>query len=159
MAAKLTPKQEAFAYAVGHENKNYTQAYRECYNVGENTLARTVWTKASEVANNGKVSARIDEIKKERYKEMQRSFSWTLEEEVDVLRELVKKNRNDLLRAEKNGEVAKVATIQGILGATQHLKEIRREIYPAEEKNDDSGKQPIIQIIKREGKKYEPDSL
>ena len=61
MADKLTPKQEAFALAYV-ETSNASEAYRQCYDVGENTKPETVWRKACEVLANGKVAARVAEL-------------------------------------------------------------------------------------------------
>ena len=57
----LTPKQEAFAKAY-IETGNASQAYRDCYNVGEKTKPETVWRKAQELRDNGKVTARLKEL-------------------------------------------------------------------------------------------------
>lgn len=136
MADKLTPKQEAFAFAVGYENKNYSQAYREHYNVKEGTKDSTVWRKASELANHGKVSARIDELKEAKRKEIQRTLSWTLKESEDELRVIIKKNKNDLVRAERDGKAAKHANNSALLGAIQQLTELVKLTLPNEvEKN------------------------
>lgn len=61
MADKLTPKQEAFALKYV-ECGNQSEAYRTCYDVGENTKPQTVWVKACELMANGKVSARVFEL-------------------------------------------------------------------------------------------------
>tara|TARA_R110000744_G_scaffold371480_2_gene482503 strand:- start:1085 stop:1489 length:405 start_codon:yes stop_codon:yes gene_type:complete len=58
---RLTPKQEAFA-RVYVETSNASEAYRQSYNVGENTKPETVWRKACEVLANGKVGARVAEL-------------------------------------------------------------------------------------------------
>lgn len=57
----LTPKQEKFCLAY-IETSNASEAYRRCYNVGENTKDETVWRKAKELLDNGKVAARIKEL-------------------------------------------------------------------------------------------------
>lgn len=134
MADKLTPKQEAFAFAVGYENKNYSQAYREHYNVKEGTKDSTVWRKASELANHGKVSARIDELKEAKRKEIQRTLSWTLKESEDELRVIIKKNKNDLVRAERDGKAAKYANNSALLGAIQQLTDLVKLTMPDEGK-------------------------
>lgn len=127
MAEKLTPKQEAFAWAVGIEGKSYTQAYKDVYSVKPTTLDRTIWTKASEVANNGKVTVRIDELKRMKAVEMQRSFHWTMQDTVNELLFVIKKNRNDLLRADRDGRPAREANNKALLGAVDQLETIRRD--------------------------------
>ena len=62
---KLTSKQEHFCQLVA-EGKMLTEAYREAYNVGENTKPSTVWTNASNLAvKNTKVALRIKELTEE----------------------------------------------------------------------------------------------
>ena len=59
---KLTSKQEHFCQLVA-EGKMLTEAYRDAYNVGENTKPSTVWTNASNLAvKNTKVALRIKEL-------------------------------------------------------------------------------------------------
>lgn len=59
--AKLTPKQEAFCQAIA-DGKNQSEAYRLAYNAA-NMKAETVNRKAYELMNDGKVTARIQELK------------------------------------------------------------------------------------------------
>jgi len=54
----LTPKQEAFARFYV-ETGNASEAYRQAYDVGETTKAKTVWEAASRVLADGKVAARV----------------------------------------------------------------------------------------------------
>lgn len=61
MADKLTPKQEAFALKYV-ECGNASEAYRTCYDVGENTKQNVIWVKACETLGNGKVSVRVAEL-------------------------------------------------------------------------------------------------
>lgn len=60
----LTPKQEAFARAYV-EAGNASEAYRQAYNVGENTKAETVNKRASELLSNGEVTGRVAELQSE----------------------------------------------------------------------------------------------
>ncbi len=64
---KLTEKQENFALEYVLNGGNATAAYRKCYDVGENTLDTTVWRNAHDAVANVKVSARIDEFRKQKY--------------------------------------------------------------------------------------------
>lgn len=126
MAAKdtLTAKQEAFAFAVGYEGKSYSQAYRENYKIKSEISDKTVWVKASELANNGKVTVRIDYWKSQRIKEAKRTFSWDLKESEKELRAIIKKNKNDLLRAEQLGENANPAIINSSISAIKLLNDM-----------------------------------
>lgn len=56
----LTPKQEAFACAYV-ETGNASEAYRRAYDA-ENMKPESVWRKACELFDNGKVTARVDEL-------------------------------------------------------------------------------------------------
>jgi hypothetical protein len=160
MAAKLTPKQEAFAYAVGYEGKKYSRAYREIYDVKPETLDRSVWVRASELANNSKVSVRIDELKKQKLEEGRRAFSWDISETEAELRFLIGKNKKDLVVAERNNKPAKHANNVALANAVQQLTDL---YFKLQEVEIDTARvnngQPQVQIIKREPKKYEPDSL
>lgn len=66
MADSLTIKQEKFAQKFV-ETGNASEAYRHAYNA-ENSKPETVWRKAVEVLENGKVAARVDELKAEHAK-------------------------------------------------------------------------------------------
>lgn len=58
----LTQKQEAFCLAYV-ETGNASEAYRRSYNA-EKMAEATIWRKAKDVIDNGKVKARIAEIRK-----------------------------------------------------------------------------------------------
>ena len=60
MGSQLTPKQEAFCLAY-IETGNASEAYRRAYNA-ENMKPETVNRKAKEVMDNGKITARLDEL-------------------------------------------------------------------------------------------------
>lgn len=62
--AKLTPKQEAFARAVALDDMTQADAYRSVYKA-DNMPDDQIYVRASEVANNSKVSVRIAELRKE----------------------------------------------------------------------------------------------
>lgn len=58
---KLTPKEEKFA-RLYVELGNASEAYRQSYNVGENTKEETTWRNAHAVLTRTNVQARISEI-------------------------------------------------------------------------------------------------
>lgn len=60
----LTPKQEAFALAYV-ETGNASEAYRRSYDVGADTKPETVWSEASRVLSDPKVSSRVKELQEE----------------------------------------------------------------------------------------------
>lgn len=61
---KLTAQQEKFAQAIALDNMNQADAYRSAYNTSRMTN-ETLWVKASELANNDKVSVRIAELRQQ----------------------------------------------------------------------------------------------
>lgn len=88
----LTPKQEAFALKYV-ELGNASEAYRQAYNTDE-MKPETVHRKANELMSNGKITARIDELKAEH----QARHRLTVD---DLIQELTKAQAI----AEQNGNV------------------------------------------------------
>jgi hypothetical protein len=124
---RLTSKQECFAYSIGYENMTYSKAYRLHYST-KNMNKKTIWHHASVLANNGKVSARIDEFKEMKRVEMQRSFSWSLKEAEKDLRIVLQKNLNDIMRAEKEGKTARASSSSAVLNAINELNKMSIQI-------------------------------
>ena len=60
----LTAKQEKFAQAIALEDMNQADAYRSAYNTSKMS-DETIWVKASNLANQDKVRARIDELRQQ----------------------------------------------------------------------------------------------
>ena len=60
----ITAKQSEFARLVAEEGKTASDAYRAVYNVSPNTLDKTIWSMASALMANHKVSNRIKDIQK-----------------------------------------------------------------------------------------------
>lgn len=83
----LTSKQEAFAQAVA-SGLSQSEAYRTTYDVGAETLNETVWEEASRIANDRKVSARIDLLKDE----IAAKALWTREDSVRTLKSVIEGN-------------------------------------------------------------------
>lgn len=63
--ALLTDKQELFAITWVSNGNNATAAYRECYDVGKDTLDTTVWVESHKVLHNPKVAERIAELREQ----------------------------------------------------------------------------------------------
>ncbi|KRB22686.1 terminase small subunit [Mesorhizobium sp. Root172] len=61
MSAALTPKQEAFCLAYV-QTGNASEAYRRSYDVAGETKPETIWSEASRLVADPKVSARIMEL-------------------------------------------------------------------------------------------------
>lgn len=66
MAKKLTQKQENFCVAYV-ETGNQSEAYRRSYNA-ENMKPETVWSRASTLLKDGKVLARVNELRAQHVK-------------------------------------------------------------------------------------------
>ena len=60
----LTPKQEKFAQSIALDEMNQTDAYRSAYDTSKMS-DKTVWEKASKLAADTKVRARITELREE----------------------------------------------------------------------------------------------
>ncbi|MFK4840098.1 hypothetical protein ACI1UE_10580 [Lactococcus petauri] len=129
MAAKdrLTAKQEAFAFAVGYENKSYTEAYRDNYSTKKMT-DRAIWIEASKLANHPKVSLRIDELKRLRKKELSRVITWDYKQAETVLNKVLQKNMNDLMRTEKLGQPVEKVTSSAILDTVKLLNNLYEKV-------------------------------
>lgn len=80
----LTPKQEAFCLAYV-ETGNASEAYRRSYDVAEDTKPETVWSEASRLVADPKVSARIMELQ-ERAREIALVSIGSLTNELELAR-------------------------------------------------------------------------
>lgn len=152
---KLTEKQEGFAFAVGYENKSYSEAYRENYKVRDGTRDKTVWNNASKLAHNTEVSARIDYWKSKKIEESKRAFSWDFHEAEKELRAIIKKNKNDLVRAEQHGENANPAIINTSISAIKLLNDtfdkITKEYNDLQKRKDNAE----VEILENKNKLLE----
>jgi phage terminase small subunit len=77
MAGTLTAKQEAFCLAFV-ETGNASEAYRSVYDA-ENCKPETIWVKASELLNSGKVSVRIKELRDAIAERVEIDRAWVLD--------------------------------------------------------------------------------
>ena len=99
---KLTVKQEAFAQFY-LECGNASEAYRRAYD-SENMQEQTIWRKAIEVLQNGKVTARLEHLQAEA---RQRN-----EVTIDTITKMLKEDR-ELARTEKQTSAA-VSAVMGL---------------------------------------------
>ncbi len=109
----LTEKQDAFANAIA-SGSNQSDAYRAAYNA-EKMKPETVWSNASRLLNDSKVSARIAELKAE----LAKKELWTREMSVKAL-----------IKAYKIAEESKNAS--GMTGAVKELNLMHGYNEPAE---------------------------
>jgi|JRYE01.1.fsa_nt_gb phage terminase small subunit len=98
----LTPKQEAFAKAYV-ETGNGSEAYRRAYDV-ENMKPSTVNRKAVELLENGKITARLDQLQQR----AQKRHDIT----IDTLTEMLKADRE--LARELEQSSAAVSAVMGL---------------------------------------------
>jgi len=77
--AKLTAKQEKFCQSIA-DGMNQSDAYRSAYNT-EKTPIKKIWESASKLADQGKVTARIDELRAA----LTKKNLWTREMSVKIL--------------------------------------------------------------------------
>ena len=89
--AELTLKQEHFIKAY-IETGNASEAYRIAYDA-DKMKAETIHRKASELVNNGKIRARLNELQTE-HKERHNMTVDDLIKELDEAREIAKENGN-----------------------------------------------------------------
>ena len=89
--AELTLKQEHFIKAY-IETGNASEAYRIAYDA-DKMKAETIHRKASELMNNGKIRARLNELQTE-HKERHNMTVDDLIKELDEAREIAKENGN-----------------------------------------------------------------
>ncbi|MGV6989353.1 terminase small subunit [Testudinibacter sp. P80/BLE/0925] len=113
MAKKLTAQQEAFAFAV-FQGMSYAGAYRNCYN----TLYmgnETIHTEASRLANNPKITARINELRAELKSEV-------LSSSTDLLAELEEARLLALRHKNPNGMTTATMAKAKLLGMLKEIK-------------------------------------
>lgn len=107
----LTAKQEAFAQAVSG-GMNQSNAYRSAYDAG-NMAPKTVTEKASALAADGKVSARIAELKAA----LATKVLWTREDSVHTLREIA--TDSEAKAAEKVSAIKELNLMHGFNAPTK----------------------------------------
>jgi len=79
MAKKLTAKQEKFCQSIA-DGKTQLDAYKSAYNTAKSKDS-SLYVRASELLNNGKIIVRIDELKKA----LENKHLWTREMSVRIL--------------------------------------------------------------------------
>ena len=77
--SKLTAKQEQFCINIGIFGKSQAEAYRIAYNA-QNMADKDIYSKASRLAKDGKVRARISELKSKLEKEAIHQHLYTHEQ-------------------------------------------------------------------------------
>jgi len=82
----LTAKQENFCQCIA-DGMTQADAYRAAYSA-EKMADKTIWEKASALMADGKVSARVDELRQA----LAQRLMWRREDSVEVLRKIAKED-------------------------------------------------------------------
>lgn len=82
----LTAKQEAFCQAIA-DGLSQAEAYRKAYNASK-SKPETVWSKASELMADGKVAARVAELRAK----LEEKALWTREMSVRALQKIAEES-------------------------------------------------------------------
>lgn len=101
----LTPKQEKFAQEVS-SGKSQADAYRAAFNC-EKSKPETIWSKASELMADDKVSARVEELKAQ----LSEKALWTREDSVRILSEIA--TDAEASRKDKTGAIKVLNEMHG----------------------------------------------
>lgn len=99
----LTTRQEAFAQAVA-SGKSQSEAYREAYPAAAKWKSDAVWSAASRLMANSKVSARVEAIRAE----LAERGLWSREQSVKVLSEIAAAGEKDSDRVRAVAELNKM---------------------------------------------------
>ena len=107
-------KQEAFCKAVALEGMNQSDAYKIAYPTSLKWSNAIVYKKASELANNGKVKGRIEELKNTLTEKAIEKALYTAEESFNYLKDIQSRAKDkdklsDEIKAEElKGKLAKL---------------------------------------------------
>lgn len=116
---ELTPKQESFCLTY-IETGNASEAYRQAYEA-EGMKPETINRKAKELLDNGKITARIEELKAEHAERHKLTVD-------DLLREL--EEARELAKAKENPNAMTQATMgkAKILGLDKQIHEVKADL-------------------------------
>lgn len=113
MQQKLTQKQEAFAQAVVG-GMNQSDAYRHAYDAGR-MLPATIWVKASVVAGDDKVAARIQELRQATQAAVAANRVWNTERLIEEAETNLNLGRTLGQLAPANGALRLIGEATGLL--------------------------------------------
>ncbi len=106
----LTPKQEAFCLKYV-ETGNASEAYRQAYAVGDGTKPATVNRKAKECLDNGKITARVEQLQQR----AQAKHDITIETLTEMYREAFDMGKEIEQPAAMNGSATGLAKLHGLI--------------------------------------------
>jgi phage terminase small subunit len=104
----LTPKQEAFCQAAA-SGMTQADAYRHAYDVSEDTKPETIYSRASELMADGKVSGRVQELRDE----LQSDLLWSRKDSIIALKEIYDKAKNSQALGEATKAVKELNAMHG----------------------------------------------
>lgn len=139
----LTPKQEKFCQEVA-KGSNYSDAYRATYDA-KNSSDSTINRKAYELIENGKITARIEELRQPAIQEVTHTLSESIQQDKNIIEryenalkklECLKTPENELKAAERT---IRYIGSSGYNGAKDRLNKIKG-FY----ERDNKQKQPNI---------------
>lgn len=105
---KLTPKQEKFAQCVA-DGMSQAEAYRTAFDCKPTTKSETIHAHASRLMSDGKVSARVSELRKML---TERSL-WSREDSVIVLAEIARGEGEDTKSSDRVNAVKALNAMHG----------------------------------------------
>ena len=109
----LTSKQESFAQAVA-DGLTQSDAYRQAYDA-ENMKAEAIWVKASELAANGNVTVRIQELREQVAANVAEQRTWTRLQLLNEATVNVNGAREDRQWSASNGALQLIGKLTGFL--------------------------------------------
>jgi hypothetical protein len=104
----LTPKQEKFAQCVA-DGMTQADSYRTAYDVDPECKPETIWSRASELMSDRKVSGRVAELKAA----LSAKALWTREDSVRVLKEAIDMARDMPNAAAITGAIKELNAMHG----------------------------------------------
>lgn len=124
----LTQKQEAFARAF-IETGNASEAYRRAYNAGAMKDA-SVWRKAKELIDNGKVTARIEQLREQMAEKNEITIERLTKMTLDAYTLAMKENVAQTSAAVRAVEM--LGKLHGLVTDKKHVTSDNRHTHSAE---------------------------
>lgn len=114
MPRPLTAKREHFAQLVAG-GSNQSDAYRQAFDVSPSTSSKSVWELGSHLANNDKVSARIQVLREATEAALADKRLWDIERLIDAAEENLHGARGSKQWASANGALELIGRVTGLL--------------------------------------------
>lgn len=118
MSKRLTSKQEKFAQLVA-SGSNHSDAYREVYDVSEETTAPAIWQGAYALTTHAEVALRIEELRAITQKAAENELSWSTKDLVREARTNLDLSREHKQMGSANGALELIGRVTGLLSEKQ----------------------------------------